>query len=363
MESAFSGDLSFFTLFTDFINEVGKDYYLLPLALITVGTPNDNISIPSQITPLQQTLLKATLKSKDYIRLTSLRDEISFVITLEFAGSDITYTNTIVVTRYFTDSTAIKADRITTEVTISSQGFNVRLQKSPIAENDNFLQDFFFSSPGALPTDRHPVIGNIIANSIQSNQNFLTLKYDYSGSITEINEAFENQTPLLGKCNQKGLLTINYTTDSFGGNLAEIIIAIADDKFYPNPFSYRLVAINKGIHVVNREDDKLFTFYAKRPKVVLTLLEDGEYDLQRVVKIKQVFGITESLYNFYNNIMTYASLKYGLAGLITGKFSIKWLYAKNNAKFFKLLAGSDFASTIVFFEPFVGYVQYFRWSK
>jgi len=367
MQSAFSGDLSFFTTSTDIISEIGKDYHLLSDALVIIGTPDNNVSIPAENTLASEDQLTVRLVFKQYNDFGN-EDRILYTVQLIFSNPPRVYENVIRVVRVFSQQFPTTAANVVTDIEVASGNFNEIPQiyrlRSPNPQT-TVLTDFSFQNVenGNVPLDIKKVIGHLEISKLYSVKDFLKLRYDYAGTTTKIEESLENQTPLLGKCNQEGILTINYTTDSFGGNLAEIIIAIADDKFYPHSFPHNLVARNKGIHVLDREDDKLFTFYAKRPKVVLTLLEDGEYDLQRVVKIKQVFGITESLYNFYNNIMTYASLKYGLAGLITGKFSIKWLYAKNNAKFFKLLAGSDFASTIVFFEPFVGYVQYFRWSK
>jgi len=363
MQSAFSGDLSFFVLTTDFITEVGKTYSLQE-ASVVVGTPNDNISIPAEATIQQENSLKVRLVN---IKSSNFEGEDSILYFLDLTFSNLpgqVYKNTIRVDRFFRPNESFRAYNAAISSIISSGDFIViaqsKIEKST-DKPDTFIASFSFNQ-SISPEDIKKIIGRVEIDA-RSTVKTLRLRYEYAGTTTLADESLQNSALLLQKCNQEGILTINYTTDSFGGNLAEIIIAIADDKFYPHSFPHNLVARNKGVRVANKQDGRLLSFYAKRPKVVLTLLEDGEYDLQRVVKIKQVFGIQEPIKEFYNNIMTYASLKYGLAGLVTGKFSIKWLYAKNNAKFFQLLLESDFASTIVFFEPFVGYVEYFRWSK
>jgi hypothetical protein len=157
-------------------------------------------------------------------------------------------------------------------------------------------------------------------------------------------------------------LSINWTTDSFGGNLAEVIVAISNNKVHSGGYRRHLVAKNRNLFVSNRLGDGIVTYIAKRPKVWLTLKGEGVHDLQRVVYIKDAFGVVGDLDIFYTNVMSYAVVKYVLAGLITGKFTIRWLYGDRNDEFFILLASSEFASLLQYFEQFVGYENYFLYS-
>ena len=159
-----------------------------------------------------------------------------------------------------------------------------------------------------------------------------------------------------------GQLTVNFSTDSFGGNLAEIIIAIADTKRYPDGYPVKLIARNQNIRVSEQRNDDTLTFYARRPNFYKTLKGTGDYDLQRILEIKSIFGVMGELDTFYNAVMSYATLKYALFGLINGRFSTRVLYADQNLEFFEDLAASDFANLISFFIPYAGFEIYFRWS-
>jgi hypothetical protein len=166
-------------------------------------------------------------------------------------------------------------------------------------------------------------------------------------------------------------LTINWTTDLLGANLAEMIMAISAPRRYIGGYCSKWIARNRNLRVSDRRcphtppcdaECAEVTFFAFRPRIYRTLDGCGDYDLERIRQLHSRYN-TPSLEAFYIDVMSYAVLKYCLAGLITGEFDISWLYGSNNAEFFELLANSEFASLLPQFFPYVGYEKYFLWFQ
>jgi hypothetical protein len=204
----------------------------------------------------------------------------------------------------------------------------------------------------------------------------LSASFTYVVPLAEVIETIGDSFNLRnGSGQQSNQLSVNWTTDAVGANLAEIVMAISAPSRYVGGYTSKWIGRNRNLRVSDRRCSHYptcsswtsscanITFFAFRPRIVKTLDGCGDYDLQRVTQLRRRYNITLGLEAFYVDVMSYAVLKYCLAGLITGEFDIAWLYQSQNAAFFELLANSEFASLLSQFLPCVGYEKYFLWFQ
>jgi len=160
---------------------------------------------------------------------------------------------------------------------------------------------------------------------------------------------------------------VAFQTDAFGLNLGEITALVTADKCYPGGYPTKLLGYCDNINVDLHVDGLIITPYSFRPDLQKVLKEKGSTLLSQTNRINKKYGGELSDCEFYNNICTYSSLKYVFAGLSSGVFSDKWLYGKNNKKFYKSMKNSDFSDFLkLFIDPQYGLIEFnifFRYDK
>lgn len=161
-------------------------------------------------------------------------------------------------------------------------------------------------------------------------------------------------------------ITIYGQTSVTGMDIGDMIFTIYDKfKYYKeeplNPELKCVVEYEKSPKV------KTTTFHKCCPRIVSVLRGKG---VTAYCKVESIWLSTQPnvfLFNFYQNIIQYAMLKYILARLLYGEFNINFLLGKYNEKFLNDLAQSRFCAFVTNFEdcnsPIFGYNKYFKSGK
>lgn len=367
MESGFLLNLSAALSNTSILTTVGQTSNLLPAGLVVLGdatATNESLAAVNDVA--LQNLVNVEVSERNFTT-TPTTDTTTVRYKVQIRGVDA-YTLEGITDRVYADAVAPIATGIATDLVVYPALVGATpyiAQAQSVGSSDGTVQEdsYVFFGGGIR------LIVQIATSLIRANDGIagFILNYDELVSV-ESEPADPVAAPLqAGKsCPPPPVsgrrLTINYVNDVFGGNFSEIYACIRDTKKYPGGYPRHLVAKNIGASIVRRTDGLYDTFFSLTPPIVVTLKGEGEYDLQRVEQLYSTAGLSITLLQFYKNVLSFGVLKYTLAGLITGCFKLKWFYSKYNARFFKMLAASEFASLITLFEPYVGYEQYYRWS-
>jgi len=192
------------------------------------------------------------------------------------------------------------------------------------------------------------------------------LAEDANTNSSSQNERIKN---LLKKINNNDLsVYIDVQTDGFGLNLGEFTAIVNATKTYPGGYPKELIGkcYNIVISPINA-DGLIQTLYSKTPNLSKVLKGNGNTLLAQTDSINENYDTGLSDCDFYDSILIYSALKYMFAGLSSGKFSVDWLYSKNNKKFIESMKNSDFSEFLILFtDPifgFVGYKNYFKCGK
>jgi hypothetical protein len=291
------------------------------------------------------------------------------------------YNAVIRYTRYYLDDVTDVANRTVVDVTAYRGPVDINNaipsdQTAPVATIDDLGNPVFevIATFGYSPM----IQARILVPAIRVAT--LSVRFTRSVPLAEIKEAVDVDTTTtdtnLGKgcCDcRRNQLTVNWTTDALGGSLAEIVMAISAPTRYVGGYCSKWIARNRNLRIDNvrcshrpprasrTTSCAKITFFAFRPRIFKTLDGCGDYDLLRIIQLHKRYNITLPLEAFYIDVLSYTTLKYCLAGLITGTFDIAWLYQSQNAAFFELLANSEFASLLPQFLPYLGYERFFLW--
>lgn len=161
-------------------------------------------------------------------------------------------------------------------------------------------------------------------------------------------------------------ITIYGQTSVNGQDIGDMIFTIYDIyKYYKeqplNP------ALTCTVEYVKSTEVKITKFHKCCPRIVSVLRGKGA---TAYCKVESIWLSTQPdvyLFNFYQNIIQYAMLKYILARLLYGDFNINYLLGKYNEKFLADLVQSRFCAFVVNFEdcnsPIFGYNKYFKSGK
>lgn len=349
---------------TDNIGTVGQAYPLLPVGNVIIGEVGTTESITAANDVEVQNAIDVKFVGSVFVVVSPREDVTTASYEVHDDTNALIFIAVVAVARYYPTDVATVANDFAVDILIyDAVGATPYAPQQSIPDLTNPLVTFSVRQTGFA------VLGQASVDLYRANNAISRFVMYLTGVNTVNTESLAPATPVLqgAKCPppppaNQGRLTISFVTDAYSGSLNEIYATITDNKRYPHGYPRKLVARNRGAHVTKRTDGLYDTFFSFTPAVVTTLKGSGDYDLQRVEQLYAASTLTITLLEFYNNVMSYASLKYVLAGLITGCYDIKWLYGMNNAKFFRLLADSDFASLITNFQPYVGYEEYFLWS-
>ncbi len=140
-----------------------------------------------------------------------------------------------------------------------------------------------------------------------------------------------------------------YQTDQYGLNLGEMNCIIISRKRYPGGYPQKLVGSCEG-GVIPWESER--TLFSKRPNLQRVLLLSGNTLFAQTTAINDQYLVNTSNCDFYNDILAYSTLKYFFAGLITKKFTTRWLLRKYNTSFISAMKKSEFSCFVsIFMEP------------
>jgi len=200
------------------------------------------------------------------------------------------------------------------------------------------------------------------------------IKVDFRSIGYYVNNPFDlstdpgNNCQVLSNKNDDLFLEIRSQSDALGLNITEISAIVTAQKKYPNGIPDELVGYCRQL--LPQQTDFIQTLYSFNPNLRKVLKLEGNSLLDQTNNINKEFNnvdITENVKNceFYKRIIFYSSVRYYLGGLSNnGKFSCKWLYANNYAKFLRNLENSDFHEGIVIFtDPCYGYVDFNKYFR
>lgn len=161
-------------------------------------------------------------------------------------------------------------------------------------------------------------------------------------------------------------ITIYGQTSVNGQDIGDMIFTIYDKYKY---YKEEPLSKDKVCTVEYEKSTKVKTtkFHQCCPRIVTVLRGKGT---TAYCKVESIWVSTQpdvNLFNFYQNIIQYAMLKYILARLLYGDFNINYLLGKYNEQFLADLAKSRFCAFVTNFEdcnsPIYGYNKYFKSGK